>query len=96
LLQLHTWYRAEQLVDMCQILTYPRKDIVINRKDIEEHWSKKITDSLLDGILKNAPVSNISSTEIRRIVSEKGINLIQPMVHSKVFSLINDLKLYQS
>lgn len=71
LLQLHTWFRTEDLVREFDILTYPRPGYAISREKLLEHWPEKSADKLLSGVL-DGRFFEISSTAIRKSMAKSG------------------------
>ncbi|MCQ2211026.1 MAG: nicotinate-nucleotide adenylyltransferase [Paludibacteraceae bacterium] len=57
----HQWKNAEKIVEMCEILVYPRPD---SPNEVPEQWKGKVR------MLNEAPLLDISSTVIRRAVKE--------------------------
>jgi len=80
LLNLHTWYRGEDIIKRWNIITYPRDEIVFSKNDIlkelKKNWGDDVASHLLESIL-NYDLFDISSTEIRdevnKIIKEKGL-----------------------
>ena len=64
LLALHTWYKAEELLEKYTILTYPRPGENISLEALLCHWEKKQAQKLLSGVI-NGAFFEISSTGIR-------------------------------
>lgn len=64
LLALHTWYKAEELLENYTILTYPRPGENISLEALLCHWEKKQAQKLLSGVI-NGAFFEISSTGIR-------------------------------
>ena len=65
LTQLHTWYRAKELVEKYEILTYPRSGCRATKEYLEQYWNGKECQKLLSGML-DGRFFEISSTEIRK------------------------------
>ncbi len=97
LLHLHTWYMPEKLIENWKILTYPRGNIFTSPetllKKLKKNWSEKIASLLFQSIL-TVDVCNISSTEIRNVLQNKGnlSNSLEPCVHK----YIKEKGLYQN
>ena len=89
LLQLHTWYMADKLVDKWKILTYPRDEIFASPdnvlKKLKENWTEKIASLLFESILP-VNVCNISSTQIRDMLQnqEDISNALDPDVYNYI------------
>lgn len=64
LLQLHTWHRADELVENWKILTYPRKTSPVTLEALTSHWQLKTARKLYSGVIPGK-FFEISSTEIR-------------------------------
>ena len=64
LLALHTWYKAEELLEKYVILTYPRPGKIISLETLLIHWEEKKAQKLLSGVI-NGAFFEISSTGIR-------------------------------
>jgi nicotinate-nucleotide adenylyltransferase len=62
---LHTWYKAKELVDECNIISYPRPGTYIDLPYLEKKWPKEIALKLFNSII-NLPLTDISSTTIRK------------------------------
>lgn len=58
----HMWKNAEKIVEMCEILVYPRPD---SPNEVPEQWKGRVR------MLEDAPLLDISSTVIRNAVKEK-------------------------
>ena len=64
LLALHTWYKAEELIENYTILTYPRPGKTFSPETLRIHWEEKKVRKLLSGVI-NGAFFEISSTGIR-------------------------------
>ena len=93
--QLHTWYRAHDLVQKYSILTWPRTDEPIILKELQEHWSEEEICRLIKGFLQQMPASPVSSSEIRRAVARNDRQHLQEWLHPDVLTLIDSMGLYQ-
>ncbi|HBM17533.1 MAG TPA: nicotinate (nicotinamide) nucleotide adenylyltransferase [Lentisphaeria bacterium] len=91
LLQIHTWYRGRELIDLCEIITYPRPNENCTLEKLESIWSKKTAERLFRTKVE-LPLIDVSSTQIRQgIKTEKTkINVIP----EKVMKYIREHKLY--
>jgi ribosome-associated protein len=69
LLELHTWYQAEKLVNDYEFMVYPRRGSSVNREDLLRHWSSAVADKLLSSLLPGE-IFEISSSEIRESVAK--------------------------
>lgn len=64
--QLHTWHRAEELVDRFSFLTYPRGGETLPfAEELALHWCEPAVRKLTGLILADAPLFPESSTMIR-------------------------------
>ena len=77
LAQLHTWYRAKELVERYLILTYPRTGCRATKEYLSQFWSEKECEKLLSGML-DGKFFEISSTNLRFSMekSDKWDNII--------------------
>lgn len=83
------WYKPRELLSRCTMLVYPRKSMETLRETvIKKH-------SLLGGDIKiiDAPVCDISSTELRQAIANG--NDVSEMVDGKVFDFIKENNLYE-
>ncbi|MCM1530870.1 MAG: nicotinate (nicotinamide) nucleotide adenylyltransferase [Bacteroides sp.] len=67
---LHRWKAVDEIMNLCRILVYPRKDTKGNAPKpdaypILERFGEKIN------VLENLPLLDISSTQIRKMMAEK-------------------------
>ncbi len=93
--QLHTWYRARELVQRYPVLTWPREKEPVLRDELKEHWSDHETESLMNGFLRQMPASPVSSTEIRQAIMQNDREKLQEWLHPDVLTLIDSMGLYQ-
>lgn len=70
LLALHTWGRAEELVEEYEILTYPRRGETPDAAALSCHWPPRTVRKLLAGLLPGE-FFEISSTNIRNSVAKQ-------------------------
>ena len=94
LVQLHSWYRARELVNICDILTYPRPNTIISRQELEKFWDSAIVDNFLENIIDTELLA-ISSTEIRDKIKKKE-NITRLLPESIVDYLHKHCCLYQN
>lgn len=66
---LHTWYRAEDLVRHYEILTYPRREETPTRSELAVHWPADLVQKLMRGVLTGS-FFEISSTKIRKSMAK--------------------------
>lgn len=89
LLHLHTWYKADKLINNWKIITYPRNCTEEHQTGILEELRKKWPDNiaylLFESILPYE-LCDISSTEVREKLSNQldVSNLIYPEVHKYI------------
>jgi nicotinate-nucleotide adenylyltransferase len=69
LAQLHTWFKAHELVEKYLILTYPRTGTTVDMAYLEQFWSKEEAQKLLSGMI-DGKFFEISSTEIRKLLAK--------------------------
>lgn len=65
LAQFFSWFRVGALVFEYEVLTYPRPGFEVTMEDLLEHWGPEWAGKLYSGIIRNMPVYDISSSEIR-------------------------------
>ena len=82
---LHKWKNYEKLLENHQIIVYPR---VFNEKKDEETYLQHENIHLI-----NAPIIELSATEIRRMIKE-GKN-VRPMLPPEVFEYIDGSSFYK-
>lgn len=70
LAQIHTWYRAKELVKTCEIISYPRPRENITLEKLKRYWPSELAERLFKTILP-LPVYDISATQIRRSRTRK-------------------------
>jgi nicotinate-nucleotide adenylyltransferase len=92
LVQLHTWYRAGELVRRWKLLTYPRDNGSIpDNFRMEDWWNEKECKILSESVI-DAKILQISSTEIRnRLVKSEKTNTL---IVNEVEQYIRAHKLY--
>ncbi|MBR2426179.1 MAG: nicotinate (nicotinamide) nucleotide adenylyltransferase [Lentisphaeria bacterium] len=93
--QLHTWYRAEELVERFTFLTYPRGgETLPTAVELGEHWQENAVVKLTGQILHTAPLFPESSTEIRRKLQTGDIATIGNLLPAAVLNYIKQNQLY--
>jgi nicotinate-nucleotide adenylyltransferase len=87
---LHTWYSAAELVNECNIISYPRPGHCVELDYLLKKWPKNIAEKLFASIL-DLPLTDISSTRIRNdfYASPKIRNYLPEKVEE--YMLKNDL-----
>ncbi|MCD8391016.1 MAG: nicotinate-nucleotide adenylyltransferase [Firmicutes bacterium] len=86
---IENWYRPEEIARLCTLLVYPRtseKTLLTLADRVRERLGAKI-------VCINAPVLDISSTEIRERLKAGGD--VSDMVDKKVLKYINENNLYK-
>jgi nicotinate-nucleotide adenylyltransferase len=92
LLQLHTWYKAKQLVNEFEFIIYPRNGEPIKIEHLNSFWNTKEKHKLFTA-QHPLPLHNISSTEVRRQIKLK--NDVSALLHPKVLKYIEKHSLYR-
>ena len=79
---LHTWHKAEELVQNWALLAYPRKGCLPSRKELRLNWGDEVAEKLLGYILP-MPFYDFSSTDIRNKIAkgEDVSGLLDPDVY---------------
>jgi len=97
LLNLHTWYMSDKLIENWSILTYPRSQDFSKPeeilKELREKWSEKIASLLFQSIL-TLKMCDISSTKVR-----EALNSNEDIVYSlnpSVYKYIEEQGLYKN
>ena len=70
LAQIHTWYRAKELIEECKVITYPRPKENITLETLKNYWTSETAEKLFKTILP-LPTYDISATEIRKSIIRK-------------------------
>lgn len=92
LLQLHSWYSAQKLVENWEILSYPRPPLNVTLDNLKDQWLDELAEKLFRSKVE-LPVFDISSTEIRHALKH---NLsISGMLDDKVAHYIEEKSLYR-
>lgn len=95
LMSLHEWRRAEELVDLYEILTYPRPGITPDEAALARIWPEKTARKLAAGIIPGS-FFEISSTNIRKSMAKApNTNHINNAVPEAVEEYIRHHHLYQ-
>lgn len=94
--QLHTWYRAAELAERFEILTYPRDGETPSLDDLRQNWQENIAQKLHNGIL-NGEFFKISSTNIRNEMenSSKTVHINKENIPAAVWEYIQQQGLYR-
>lgn len=96
LCQLHTW-RPDciRLVRNYDFLCYLRPGITVDLTELNRHWPGWLCQKLLSGIVFDAPMIDISSSELRQSIKEHGYVPADAQLPPSVSQYINEHKLYQ-
>ena len=62
--ELHSWHRAEELIDRFRIVSYPRNGRRVTVEELARHWPERTAEKLLAGILPG-DFFEISSSELK-------------------------------
>lgn len=94
LLQLHTWYRAHELVRDFSIIVYPRPGEEIRQEAFLPHWTKDECGKLLSFILKDVELFPVSSTAVREMYRSGKREEAEKYIPEKVAEYIRKNTLY--
>ena len=72
LMNLHLWHRAEEIAKKWQIITYLRPGFETDKKQLLKYWHSEIAEKLAAGIIKNCPLFDLASSQIRCNISMSG------------------------
>ncbi len=92
LLNLHTWYKADELAREFEILAYPRTAFACDLSLLKSFWNEEIAEKLIHSLIQT-PQFDFSSTEVRYAVSS-GRNLSR-LVCPSVEKYIMENNLYK-
>jgi len=93
LLQLHTWYRAEDIVVGFKLLSYPRKN-ALELSLLEQIWPPDLGEKLKDSLLSLLPCPGIA-TDLRCRIAD-GMNPGSDLIHPDVLHYIHQHALYNT
>ena len=95
LMQLHTW-RPDciRLVRNYDFLIYLRPGIAVDLLELNKHWPGWLCQKLLKGIIFDAPMVDISSSELRESIKQHGFVPANAELPTTVANYINEHKLY--
>jgi nicotinate-nucleotide adenylyltransferase len=92
LIQIHTWHRVREIINKWEIITYPRKNIILDfgamRTIISPEQEKKIRENIV-----NLPFFEISSSEVRKKIAKN--ENVGNIIDVTVLDYIQKRKLYQ-
>lgn len=94
LLQLHTWYKAHELVRDFSIIVYPRSGERLEKSLLLENWSEEEALKLLSFVLKNVELFPVSSTQIRSLYKAGKIAEAEKYLPGKTAEYIRKNSLY--
>ena len=93
LLELHTWYRATELVSQFNFLIYPRPGVVAPKfVTLADYFGNKNARTLVGAILEDVPQLPVGATAIRHLCATGG-NLAG-MVPESVLTYLQKQELY--
>ena len=96
LCQLHTWKPdCIRLVRNYDFIVYLRPGITVDLTELNKHWPGWLCKKLLSGIVFDAPLVNISSSELRESIKQHGYVPADAQLPPSVAQYINEHKLYQ-
>lgn len=95
LMQLHTW-RPDciRLVRNYDFLIYLRPGIAVDLLELNKHWPGWLCQKLLKGIIFDAPMVDISSSQLRESIKQHGFVPPDAQIPLTVANYINEHKLY--
>ena len=94
--QLHTWFRAVELAERFEVLTYPRAEETPTLEELRRNWEDRLAGKLYNGIL-DGEFFKISSTNIRNSM-EKDSNMVhinKGTIPGAVWEYIQQQQLYR-
>jgi nicotinate-nucleotide adenylyltransferase len=91
LINLHSWYKANELVNNWSILTFPRNSFLRESPSVlnslRENWPEAIALQLFDTIL-DCKILDVSSTQIRRAFANSNYQLAKHFLLPEVYEYI--------
>ena len=95
LAQLHTWRPDPiRLVRSYDFLCFPRENVPLDLTEMNKHWPGWLCKKLLDGIIFDAPMLDVSSSNIRESIRNLGYCPHNAKIPESVKAYINEHKLY--
>lgn len=91
LLNLHSWYKSEELVRNYNLMIYPRPGEEVTYDQLSRHWNADDSRKLYESILE-LPVFDVASTNIRDAV--RSGEDVSSVLTSEVTAYIKEHKLY--
>lgn len=92
----HLWRNPREILKHSRLLVYPRKGVEITLEELLRHWDAETAELLYRSVMKDAPSSDVSSTEIRRLAALKCFEKLSGMVPPCVAEYIKTHNLYSS
>ncbi len=89
LLTLHTWMRANEIVDTYEIITYPRPGFHPDESEIKREWSPERAQKLIQSVQYQLKVTDIASSSLRLDAQS-----MMPFITTSVLKYIRKYKLY--
>lgn len=68
LLQLHTWYRAQELGEQYRFITFLRPDCDVTLVYLLQYWPEPVAKRLYASILRGTPEYGIASSQVRSML----------------------------
>lgn len=93
LMQLHTWYKAKEIVENYKIITYPRPNYIIDETKLLKKWNKLLVTQFLENCVQFSVIS-CASSDIREKISQKGD--VSALLSNEVLCYIINNNLYQN
>lgn len=92
--QLHTWEpEPVRLVRSYRFITFLRAGVSVDLTLLNHHWPGWLCQRLLDGVVFDAGITEISSSMIRSYIKEH-LGVEEHMMPKKVFEYIHQHNLY--
>ena len=93
--QLHTWDPDPiRLVRNYDFICYLRDGVSVDLTQLRKYWPGWLCRKLLNGIVFDAPMMDISSTRVREIIATDGVAICESYLPWRVMNYIFDNKLY--
>ena len=68
----YLWYRAEELADEFNIISFPRRSSAVTLESLKRNWRGDLAAKLYGGVMSGMDFFDISSTNIRKSVEKNG------------------------
>ena len=92
--QLHLWHESERLVRENRFLAYPRPGAEADPDLLRSVWPPGLFAKLRDSLLTGVPEFDLSSTEVRKRLSEQGVDACRDILPGPVLNYIKEHQLY--